>query len=650
MGDTHGSGRQARGVRRERKAPRPRIDVRVLDVWGNLVPDAEVQVNATRVPYSPRLDAYTTEEISPGRYQVRTEAHGLEPQEREVILGDRPVEARFILGKPGLPHYFRGPVKVPYDLPPMVAVVLKPTANALPREVVKLAMQHGLEPERAPAHASSRRVRILRANQGQRDALLAFEREVGREAERSPRILEQVQGMGHVVFYNDRSLSFLTNECVVKFQPGVDGEQEALERKLRVVRKLPYSANAYVFQAAPHMTSIELLDVCNAWVGKGSVLWAEPNLISTVVAHGPDPDFGKQGHHALIGSQAAWTALPAGGGTRQVSTVLLAVPDLGCLTTHEDFDGILSPNRFNFSDNTDTLMEHPHGTQTCGIAAAVVNNDKGIAGVAGFPTACTLMAVQVPTIHTDSDGTATQATEENYAAMLLWCAGLPTGRALPAPLPRGADVISNSWGLEGMSESGAVSDALTLIAISGRGGLGCVVVFSTGNNGTNYASVYPLLSHDALIRVAASTVLSPEVRVGTSNYGSSTDVCAPAGDGNPGTSTYSTTTSPSFSYLGDYDWFGETSAACPQVAGTAALMLAVNPALSAEEVRTILHETAVQIDSGNADVHGRYEPNGHSQWYGYGRIDADAAVTEAQTRAAAVVVAPAAPSNVRIGS
>ena len=629
---------------KERREPRPRIHVRVVDVRGNLLPDAEVRVNGTRIPYNPRLRAYTTDETSPGRYHVRSEAPGLEPQEREVILGDHPLQARFILGKPGLPHYFRGAVKVPYDLPPMIAVVVNPKVNVVPRALVELATKLGLAPAPTPAHASARRVTIFRANTRQRDASLEFELEA-----MSPRMRDHVQRVGHVVLYNDSSLSFLTNECVVKFQPGVDGRQQLLERKLRVVRELPYSANAYLLQAPPSMLSIELLDVCNEWAVNPAVVWAEPNLISTVVAHEPDPDVGKQGHHALIGSQAAWNTLPTGGGTRQPSTVL-AVTDLGCLVTHEDFVGILSPIVFNFSDNSTTLLEHPHGTQTCGIAAAVVDNGKGIAGIAGFPDVCALMAVQVPTLHTDSDGTATEGTENDYAAMLLWCAGLPNGRPHPAQLARGADVISNSWGLEGMSEPGDVSEALDAIRQSGRGGLGCVVVFSTGNHGTFYDDVYPLLDHSTLIRVAASTVVGPEVRVATSNFGSNTDVCAPAGDGNPWTSTYSTTTSssPSFNALGGYDWFGQTSAACPQVAGVAALMLAVNPLLDAEDVRSILHETAVPIDSANTDQYGRYEADGHSQWYGYGRIDAGAAVNEARSRAASGSVAPAVPSNLRI--
>jgi hypothetical protein len=85
----------------------------------------------------------------------------------------------------------------------------------------------------------------------------------------------------------------------------------------------------------------------------------------------------------------------------------------------------------------------------------------------------------------------------------------------------------------------------------------------------------------------------------------------------------------------DYDDFGQTSCACPQVAGLAALMLSANPELTWVQVRQILRETAVQIDAANVDPVGQWvDTDGdgladYSQWYGYGRIDAQAAVQAA---------------------
>jgi subtilisin family serine protease len=70
--------------------------------------------------------------------------------------------------------------------------------------------------------------------------------------------------------------------------------------------------------------------------------------------------------------------------------------------------------------------------------------------------------------------------------------------------------------------------------------------------------------------------------------------------------------------------FGGTSAATPLASGVAALMLSRNPSLTASRIRTILQQTCQKIGD---------EPyaNGRNDHYGYGRIDAQAAVTAAGT-------------------
>jgi hypothetical protein len=81
--------------------------------------------------------------------------------------------------------------------------------------------------------------------------------------------------------------------------------------------------------------------------------------------------------------------------------------------------------------------------------------------------------------------------------------------------------------------------------------------------------------------------------------------------------------------------FGGTSHACPTVAGAAALLLSVKPDLNWVEVRQILRTTAERIDVGQAFATGQWidldgdSVNEFSQWYGYGRLDVDAAVTAA---------------------
>lgn len=89
--------------------------------------------------------------------------------------------------------------------------------------------------------------------------------------------------------------------------------------------------------------------------------------------------------------------------------------------------------------------------------------------------------------------------------------------------------------------------------------------------------------------------------------------------------------------------FGGTSSATPLTAGVAALILSANPRLTWVEVRQILRDTAIKIDVNNSDPVGQWldaagnpsrtsgNPAVFSQWYGYGRVDASAAVQRALT-------------------
>ncbi|WP_093471051.1 S8 family serine peptidase [Paenibacillus popilliae] len=86
-------------------------------------------------------------------------------------------------------------------------------------------------------------------------------------------------------------------------------------------------------------------------------------------------------------------------------------------------------------------------------------------------------------------------------------------------------------------------------------------------------------------------------------------------------------------YTGD---FGGTSSATPLVAGVAALMLSANPDLRAAEVKTILQLTADKIQDTlpdhNGNNRGTYDQKGHSEWFGYGKVNAAKAVKEAKRR------------------
>ena len=71
--------------------------------------------------------------------------------------------------------------------------------------------------------------------------------------------------------------------------------------------------------------------------------------------------------------------------------------------------------------------------------------------------------------------------------------------------------------------------------------------------------------------------------------------------------------------------FGGTSSSCPGVAGVAALMLAANNDLTSAQVKAIIKNSCDKIDAEFGD----YDANGHSPFYGYGKINADTAVENA---------------------
>jgi subtilisin-like proprotein convertase family protein len=68
--------------------------------------------------------------------------------------------------------------------------------------------------------------------------------------------------------------------------------------------------------------------------------------------------------------------------------------------------------------------------------------------------------------------------------------------------------------------------------------------------------------------------------------------------------------------------FGGTSSSCPGAAGVAALVLSVNPNLKWHEVKDVLKRSCDRIDPQG----GQYDGEGHSSFYGYGRLNARTAV------------------------
>jgi subtilisin family serine protease len=170
---------------------------------------------------------------------------------------------------------------------------------------------------------------------------------------------------------------------------------------------------------------------------------------------------------------------------------------------------------------------------------------------------------------------------------------------------------------------------MTYAITRGRGGLGSLVCVAAGNEHDSRLG-FPSSDEHA---VAVGACNDRGLHSAYSNRGRGLTVVAPSDDDSSSRQGI-TTTDVSLrgkgystgAYCSD---FGGTSSATPLVAGVAALVLSANRSLRWDEVRDVLTSTADKIDPSR----GAYR-SGHSLKYGFGRVNAEAAVTKAKDQKA----------------
>ena len=301
------------------------------------------------------------------------------------------------------------------------------------------------------------------------------------------------------------------------------------------------------------------------------------------------------------------------------NNIKVAVVDDG-VEPHEDFyyDGGVCKVLDGYTANGDGTgrprTSNAHGQCCAGIIGAVHNN-IGTAGIAP-------KSLIVPFRIIKNNGKAFSNARIANAINKAWN-------------EFGTDVLSCSWRLP--VKNSKVTNAIRNALVLGRNGKGCIVVFATGND--NVSSVaYPANSDHRIIAVGAISPCgerkSPEScdnKNWGSNYGADLDVVAPG----VFISTIDRSGNYGYNYSGkqnDYSnrnyikFFSGTSAACPHVAGVAALVLSVNPNLTSSQVKNIIEQTAQKIENysySNSSAH----PNGTwNNQVGYGLVDAYAAI------------------------
>ena len=210
--------------------------------------------------------------------------------------------------------------------------------------------------------------------------------------------------------------------------------------------------------------------------------------------------------------------------------------------------------------DNEPIDESGHGTHVAGIAGAMPNNGIGIAGVAWE---CPLIAIRAGL----SLGGSSRMQDDDSASAIVYAAD------------SGASIINMSWGSE--HRSFVIQDAIDYAYARG------VVLVAAAGNSQKPTAIFPA-AYRKVIAVASTE--QNQQRFYQSNFGASIDIGAP---GNVILSTQ---------INNQYRLLTGTSMASPHVAGVAALLLAKRPALTHEEVRHILINTADPVYQEDSDA------------------------------------------------
>jgi subtilisin-like proprotein convertase family protein len=419
----------------------------------------------------------------------------------------------------------------------------------------------------------------------------------------------------------------LTRKLAVKLKAGGPSLDNILAaHNARVVQKVSFSHDTYILEVNSTDT-LAALNVANALYESGGVEFATPDLLRerSKRAFTPnDPLFSDQWHLKHTGQvtgtagndvniEGAWNQDYTGDG------INIGITDDGLETTHPDLSANVRTDidfdYFNNDNDPTPTNSDDHGTPCAGIAAAVGGNNLGVTGAAPEATLIGIRAIVAATNDTIESGALNHNVNPTNASDRV-------------------DINSNSWGPFDDANRKETFGPLTKAAVengiaNGRGGLGTLYVWAAGNgrgsgDNVNYDGY---ASSRYTIAVGASG--GDGVFSNYSEPGASMLVTAPSSYSGAGTTTTDLTGSAGGS--GDYtNDFGGTSSACPLVAGIAALILDSNPNLTWRDVQHVLVQSAEKNDPTNSDwqMNGAGLEFNHN--YGFGRVDATAAVDLAE--------------------
>ncbi|MGJ4948212.1 S8 family peptidase [Bradyrhizobium sp. HKCCYLS20291] len=392
----------------------------------------------------------------------------------------------------------------------------------------------------------------------------------------------------------------LSPQISVGFDPSrIDAAGIAAVTGLRLVRTGP----DYVILALEDTAN--LLSVVQEISALPGVNYAEPDLV-TIGRHIRPPASAARSFSAEPGPQAAFVnvfAPQAWQAAGSVAGVRIAVLDDGVDIQHPALAGAVVAS-FDAVNGSEQPIEPNgwdyHGTACAGVMTGLSKQPdfRGIAGGAK------LLAVRIA--QSPAQGQPWASSNSILRSGIDWA------------VANGADVLSNSWGCP---PSTIVSDGVRAARENGRGGKGVVMVFAAGNSGGPVE--FPATLEGTIAVGAVNLADEPKTFASSdgenwwaSSTGPELTIAAPGVRVKTTDITGDIGRSPT-------DWrddFNGTSAACPIVAGAAALVLSVAPGLTADEVTRALTGAADKVGSGGYDASGR------NDFLGWGRLNVASAL------------------------
>jgi len=478
--------------------------------------------------------------------------------------------------------------------------------------------------ELIPANSSARYVRILQNNKQKLQTIKAFEKKFKGDLTRIDSSSFILTNPGEFIgrdYYSSQIYSTVDGYKIIvlpRFAIKLRGNASIDEILKSANGELLFDREQYSI----HMfncsltNSTEILSLNEKINQLDFVEWCEPMMITSTKRF--NTLYSQQYYLHNIGQNSGTSGIdinvePAWNTVTINDSLVVAILDDGVERNHEDLFGnvidgytIDYPNEKgdpinDFYDDYSMQYEaKAHGTACAGIVGAL-NNAIGIRGVA---SGVRLLPINI--FPYDNNLNFTNFTEKLGDA-IRWA--YTTG---------GADIISCSWGF---TESEYVTAAINDAASYGRDGKGTVFVCASGNDYVDYSIKYPA---NLLSTIAVGAIDKNGCLWEYSCGGPLLDVVAPSGDVNLNGDVVTTDRMGAQGYdNSNYTYsFGGTSAACPQVAGVAALVLSANPNLTQEQVKQILQCTARKLP----DMFGENRTDD----FGYGLVDAYGAVLVAQ--------------------